>query len=119
MALTDPLVLTDGSSVDHELDRISVGVNSSTYRSADGNLTVEVSHSYKKRDRHLMKITHRKVVPDELIPTVNVARSATIYTVVDAPTLGYDGDDLSDLFQMFGSILAAGTNFSKFVAGQS
>lgn len=118
--LNEPITLNDGTT-DTIISRTGTGPNSASYRSVDGSVQVEISHAYKRRNRHTVRLVHTKTVPDELVPTVNASKSMTIYVVVDTPTLGYDNDDISAVFAMFQGVLSAesGAAFTKILSGQS
>lgn len=118
--LNEPITLNDGT-VDTIVNRIGTSPNGATYRSADGGVALEITHAYKRRNRHTIRLVHTKTVPDELVPTVNASKSMTIYLVVDTPTLGYDLGDISAVFAMFQGVLSAetGAAFTKILSGQS
>lgn len=118
MALSDPLVITLPNDSNLDLNRVSVLPTGATYDSLDGEWSATISHSKKKRNRSVVRLTHTKTVPDELSPNTNVVRYASMYTVIDRPLLGYDADDLGDIASVFATVLN-NVNFAKIISGQS
>lgn len=118
--LTEPLSLTDGTDT-YSLARTGTGPNSASYRDAEGVVTVEISHAYKRRNRHTIRLNFTKTVPDELIPSVNTAKSMSIYLVVDTPAVGFTMSEINDVMALWGCIPAgdSGAAFGKIISGQS
>ena len=71
MALADPQVITV-NAVAQSLKRVSSGTNVGTFKTNDGNFTLDVAHSYSKRNRHTLVLRQRKIAADPLAPTLNV-----------------------------------------------
>lgn len=121
MAIADPQSITiDGNTT--SLPRVGTSPTGSTYRSADGNIEVTISHNYAKRNRHLIKVTHKKVIGDPLVTGVNVPVSASFNFVVDTPPDGsYTAEELGDIFAGFGTQMASGspTLFTRVLSGES
>jgi hypothetical protein len=86
--LTDPQSITISGSA-NSLPRISSGVNSGKFQKDDTTVALDVSHSYGKRTRRLVKLTHTKIAPDPLISAVNIRHSMSIGIVFDTPVTGY------------------------------
>ena len=66
MALTDPTSVTY-NAVATNLARVNVQGRTSTYTSADGALSLEVSHQVRgAKESALVKLTHKKTTSDLL-----------------------------------------------------
>ncbi len=88
MALTDPQSITiSGSAV--SLPRVDTGNNSSVYRSADGNVDMQIGHTYGRRNRHRIRLHTAKVSADPISPTLNRPFDMGINMVIDVPDTGY------------------------------
>lgn len=88
MALTDPQSVTV-AGVATPLPRVSTSGTSSTYQSNDGNVQLTVSHQNGKRNRHLIRLQHRKIAPDPLISSTNIMYDMACHVVLDVPKTGY------------------------------
>lgn len=71
------------------LARTGSGINTGTFKSSDGNMQLDISHSYGKRNRRQIKVVHRKVAADPLLSGASNNYSMTTYLVVDVPPVGY------------------------------
>lgn len=113
---TDPQVVTV-ATVANSLAAISRGENQSVYRSADETLTLQISHSYGKRRRRLVRMDHKKTAADPLsAQTAEV--SAGFQFVIDEPTFGYTDSELRDLVAGLTTWLSS-ANVLKLAAGES
>lgn len=88
MAYADPQSVTVGG-VTTPLPRTSSGPASGAFSSADGNLVLDVSHLYGKRNRRTIRLTQSKIVSDPLVPAQNRPVSASAYLVVNTPANGF------------------------------
>lgn len=88
MAFADPQSVTI-NAVAKSLARTSSGPNSGTFRKDDGEVQLTVQHSSAKRDRHTIRIDHKKIAADPLQPSTNALFSMSCYLVVDMPVAGY------------------------------
>lgn len=119
---SDPQSLTiNGSAV--TLPRTASGVDNGGFTAADGNVKMTVSHQYGKRARRTVRIDHKKIVPDELLTSVSKQVSTSVYVVVDAPLVGYNGAEQKQIIDALAAWLAAGTgaanNALRLVGGES
>lgn len=87
MSFADPTVTVSGTAT--LLPRTSSGVNSGAFTAPDGTLALSVSHSYGKRIRQTMRLTHSKVSPDPLYTNTNLRSNMSFYVVCDRPVNGY------------------------------
>lgn len=94
MSLSDPTVTIGAGTV--TLPRVSSGVNSSTYRSADGAVSMSVSHQYGKRIRRNVRIDFRKTAADPFASGYNKEFTGSVYLVLDQPTVGFTQTELKD-----------------------
>jgi hypothetical protein len=109
VSLADPLAVTvNGQSV--SLPQVSTGDNDSLYRSSDGNISVEASHTYGKRNRHSLRINITKIAADTFRPDENVARSCSVYFVIDVPDAGFSLPELADYFSALTALASASSN---------
>lgn len=107
MAFADPQTITV-NAVAQSLKRISSGVNTGTFKTNDGNFTLEVAHSYSKRNRHTVAFRQRKIAADPLAPTLNVEVSQTVRITVDTPNnLAFTVAESKLLMDGFAAWLAA------------
>jgi hypothetical protein len=89
MALADPQSVTiSGTAV--SLPRTSAGTNAGVFTSADQNTKLSVSHTYGKRNRHLVRLDTQKIAADPLMAGINAISTMSAYLVVDVPKSGYD-----------------------------
>lgn len=94
MSLSDPTLAVGASSV--TLPKVSAGVNSSVYQSADNALRFSVSHQYGKRTRRNVRLDFRKTAADPFMTGINKEFTGSVYLVVDHPTVGFTQTELKD-----------------------
>lgn len=112
MAFADPLSVNDGTA--RTLARTGFGVNSGTFRSADGLYDMSISHSYGKRNRTVCRLNVKKIAADPLLAGVNVQASMSVYLVLDVPPTGFTVTDVLNVGTALTTFLTTGTN-AKFV----
>lgn len=108
MSFADPQSVTI-NAVANSLPRVSSGVNSGAFLKDDGNVKLEVSHTYGKRTRRQLKLTHRKVAADPLLSGANVQYSMSTYIVVDTPVVGYTVAEAKQVVDALVAYLTAST----------
>jgi len=120
MSFTDPQSLTI-AGVSVSLPRVSSGINTSTYQSNDGLVSLAASHSYGKRFRRTLRVNHSKIAADPLAAGVNVKSSMSVYIVVDAPLTGYTVAQQKEVVDAFAAYLTAstGANVTKLLGGEN
>jgi hypothetical protein len=120
MALADPIEISI-DSVDIPLARVDSGNRSGTYQSQDGAYQVVVSHTLGKRNRSVIRVTTKKIIPDPLINDINDEVSASITLVVDTPKVGFDAEALGNLAAGLSGMIFADTGLilGKFLSGES
>jgi hypothetical protein len=114
MAFADPqsFTPTGGSAV--SLPRISSGVLSGQFGSADGLTQLSLSHQTVSGGvkRHLYRIDQTKLVSDPFTPANSRYARAYAYLVVGQPTFGYSA---ADVIALSGGMLT-GLTASSFAA---
>lgn len=118
--LTDPQSVTI-NAVANSLPRISSAVNSGAFQKDDTTVKMEVSHSYGKRNRRLIKLTHKKIAPDPLISSTSVQYSMSTSLVIDVPVTGYTVAEAKQVVDGFAAWLTAssGANLTKVLGGEN
>ena len=107
MALADPQVITI-NAVAQSLKRVSSGTNVGTFKTNDGNFTLDIAHSYSKRNRHTLVLRQRKIAADPLAPTLNVEVTQSVRITVDTPNnLAFTVAESKLLMDGFAAWLAA------------
>lgn len=106
------------NSVAKSCPRILQGDMNSTYREANGEFTLRISHQESKnRVRHMVRLDQKKIAADPLT-AVNAYQTAGIYFVCDEPVTGFSDTELEYLRAALVAWLTAG-NFAKVVAAES
>lgn len=120
MALPDPQTVTI-SGATTPLPRTSTDKNESVYTSADGLISLTISHTYGKRGRSVVRIEHAKMSTDPYKPTENVKVGCSIYTVIDTPAAGYTDAEILAIWVGLNTQLTASSNavFAKILGGES
>lgn len=120
MALSDPQSITISGTA-NSLARTGSGNDQGVFRKDDDNLRLEIRHSYGKRNRSNLKLTHRKVAADPLVASQNLMYSMGISITIDRPPVGYTPADVKAVWDGLLANLAAstGANTVKFLGGES
>lgn len=96
MSLATPQSVTI-NAVATDLHRVSDDKNSSTYKSADDELELIVSHQQSKsRTRRMVRLNQTIIAADPLTAE-NSYQKAGVYVVIDEPIFGFDDTDLDYL----------------------
>jgi len=88
MSFADPQSVTI-NAVPISLPRVSSGVSSGSFSSADGNTKLLVAHAYGKRVRRTARLDIRKIAADPYLTSTNVPYTMSVYMVVDHPLAGF------------------------------
>jgi len=120
VALADPQTITI-SGTGNTLNRVSSGNNEGAFSKDDTNLRMEVKHSYAKRNRSVIKVTHRKVAADPLVTAQNLQYQMGINISFDRPPVGYTPAEVKAIWDGLLANLAAssGLNITKVLGGES
>lgn len=120
MAFTDPIALTI-NAVPYTLPKVSTEGDDTQYQTSDGLIVVKASHTYAKRNRHLLRIDHSKITADPFIPAENVKIGSSCYLVFDMPVSGYTATEMLQIYQGFKTWFTASSdaNITKLLGGES
>jgi hypothetical protein len=120
MALSDPQAVDIGAG-SVSLPRTSTGNNESTYTSADGTVTLELSTSKGKRQRQVIRVDVTKITADPFIPAQNSEVSMSFYMVSDRPVAGFTNTEALNIFLGLAAQMKASTNAvaAAWLGGQS
>lgn len=120
MAFSDPQSVTI-NAVAQSLPRVSTGENQGVFRKDDTTVELKVSHSYGKRIRRAIRLTHNKVGVDPLVPTVNVPYSMSVTLVVDGPQVGYTVAEAKQIVDGLTAYLTAssGARVTQLLGGEN
>lgn len=92
-------------------------LESAVYREATGEVSLAISHTYQKRNRHLIAVDHKKTATDPLTAqTAEVGLGIRI--ILDVPKFGYSAADVRDVFAGVKTLLSDAT-VTKIVSGES
>jgi hypothetical protein len=108
MSFADPQSVTI-NAVATSLPRTGSGAASGGFTSADGTVTMTISHAYGKRTRRVVRLNQSKVSADPLLPSQNVRSSQSVYLVVDVPVNGFTNTEIKYLVDALSGYLAAGS----------
>jgi hypothetical protein len=120
MSFADPQSVNIGAGA-VSLPRVSSGSYSTIYTSADGNLSLSLSHQYKNRTRRVARVDVRKTAADPLFPAQNAPYTASCYLVVDVPKVGFTAAEVLTIMTGLMTNLTASTNANatKLAQGES
>lgn len=120
MSFSDPQSINIGAGA-VSLPRVSVGANTSTYTSADGNLQFLIANSYSNRTRRTARLNVKKTAADPLFPAQNAPYSMSFYVVWDVPTTGFSVAECVAIGSGLLTNLTAATNanLTKIVNGEN
>lgn len=118
MAFADPQSVTiDSAPV--SLPRTGFSANSGKFTSADGKVSLEISHQLGgSRFRHLVRLTDAQVVSNPLVPDQNIAVNMSAHLVIDMPRNGYTAAEIADLSAAL-TTWASESNLLKVISGES
>jgi hypothetical protein len=96
MAFSDPQSLTI-NAVATSLPRTGFGTDKGTFTSADGTVTLAISHQNGRRKRHTARTDHSKITSDPFLANVNTKVGMSAYVVIDVPPNGYSSEEAADV----------------------
>jgi len=117
---SDPQSVTIGG-VATSLPRVGSGIGQGVFQTPDSTTTLNVSHSYGKRNRRTAKLTAKYLSADPLTPSNNIPVSGSFYVVADFPIQGITPDQQKDLAAALSVWLTASTNANliKLLGGEA
>lgn len=108
MALADPQSITVGSAV--SLPRTETGATQAKYTSADGTISLLVSHQQVKGRRRSLSKASRTKVSTNVLTDVKSEIGAVINISIDRPAVGFTEAELIELCTGAFTWLTASTN---------
>lgn len=119
MSYAEPLTIDTGTT--QTLARVGAGINQGSFMTADGLVSVSVSHQYGKRTRRQFRVTVSKISADALIPSQNVKSSMSCYIVTDSPVNGFTSTEIKNALIGLATFMTASSGAAavKFVGGES
>jgi hypothetical protein len=121
MALADPQSVTiSGTAI--PLPRVSSVGQTSTYQSADGLTSMQITHSGNgAKKRHSISLKTKKITPDPFITTVNREVTETWTLSNNSPSVGFTAAELKAVADALLAFLSAssGANITKILGGES
>jgi len=106
------------NAVPVSLPRTSDDAGKSIYKSADGNVTMTISHQTSAgRTRHLVRIDKRVVAADPLA-AANAYKTLGFYIVVDQPDFGFTAADIGYVSEGLKTWLSV-ANLTKIIGMES
>lgn len=116
MSLTTPQAVTINSDAT-DLNRIQEDKTASKYASADGSLSLTVSHQQgKNRTRRMVRLDQKIVAADPLT-AVNSYQTAGVYLVIDEPIVGFSDTELGYLVDAL-TLWLTGANVAAVLASR-
>lgn len=126
LTLESPTLIADPTSVTYNsvatsLPKISSTGRSSTYTSADGALSLDISHTVRNgRESSLIKLTHKKTSSDPLFPSQNRPYTMSVHLVMNRPfDQGYSDAEATYVYDALTAWLTNATNKGKIMGGES
>lgn len=107
------------NAVAQSLARTGMAIDAGKFRKSDGSYELSVSHSSGRRNQHRVRVDTNKIVVDPYSSDRNLPVSASVYVVLDVPTVGFDESEQEDLLVALADWLKASTNSAKLVGGES
>jgi len=106
------------NAVAESCPRISTGDRTSTYRTADSEFTLKISHAEGSRNRRTVRLTQEIVAADPFQTDVNRTYVQHVYVVLDHPKVGFSTTQVDNLTQALVDYLSD-ANIDKVIAGES
>lgn len=120
MAFADPQSVTI-NAIAVSLPRTSSGVSTGAFTSADGNVTLSVSHQYNKRTRRAYRLQQKKVASDPYVAGASAEVFAAVTLVVDSPKNGFTNTEINYLIQALAAEMteSTGARALQLLGGES
>jgi hypothetical protein len=119
-------MLTDPQSVTYNAGSVSLPSMSRTgrvsqYVAADGSLTLDVAHTNRaNRTQSLIKLTHKKITADPLVPANNRPYNLSVHLVVNRPLdAGYTNTEAQLVYDALVALVGNATFKGKILGGES
>jgi hypothetical protein len=120
MAISDPQAITQGATT-FTFARHGFGTDSGTMATANGLDRLSISHQYKARSRHIVRMDRDKIAANPFDTGLNDKYSMSVYTVFDVPRVGFTSAEVERLWDLQVKFLAQDTNgvILRVVQGES
>jgi hypothetical protein len=120
MAFADPQSVTI-NAVANTLPRISSGIDSGAFQKDDSTIKLSVGSSYGKRVRRTIRLDHKKIAADPLMPSTNTLFTMSTYIVVDVPVAGYSVAEQKQIVDGLTAYLTAssGARVTQLLGGEN
>lgn len=109
------------NAVANSLPRTGSSNDSGNFSKDDGNVKLNVKHTYAGRTRRLARLDFRKVAADPLATGYNKEYSMSTYLVIDVPTVGFSIAEQKQIVDALTLWLttSTGANVTKILGGES
>jgi len=120
MAFSDPTTVTINGTA-NDLFEVSNRENGKSYRSADGNVDMQIDHSYGRRESHRIRFHRRHVSTNPLVPSSNQMTDQAVTITVNTDPSGWTATETKQFVDGVLAVLTAstGANITKLLGGQS
>jgi len=120
MAFSDPQSVTI-NAVANSLPRVGLGNGTGAFSKDDGLVKLDIAHTYGKRTRRLIKLSHAKIAADPLISAQNIKYSMSTYLVIDTPITGYTVAEAKQIVDALVAYLSAstGAKITQLLGGEA
>jgi hypothetical protein len=120
VAFADPQSITV-NAVAQSLARTGTGLGTGTFRTNDGNFSLEVAHRTGRRGQHTIAFKQRKIAADPLASANNVEYTMTARVTFDVPLVGYTVAEQKLLWDGFVTWLTAssGAKVTQLLGGEN
>lgn len=123
MAFSDPISMTV-NAVAKSMPRITMASNGapSVFKMNDDEFKTEIAHQSIKsgrRERHVIKVTQRKITADPYVPATNVENTASVHIVVENPVTGFTDVELGYIVSALCTFVTNAGNQAKFLGSEA
>lgn len=122
MAFSDPTSITV-NAVSKSLAKVyTLAGAPSTYKAANDEFVLEIAHQEVKggkRERHLIKVTQMKIVPDPLNAAYNMEAKTSAHIVIENPKMGFTDIEIGYLVKALTDYVGNASNQAKLIGGEA
>lgn len=122
MAFSDPTSITV-NAVSKSLAKVyTLAGAPSTYKAANDEFVLEIAHQEVKggkRERHLIKVTQMKIVPDPLNAAYNMEAKTSAHIVIENPKMGFTDIEVGYLVKALTDYVGNASNQAKLIGGEA
>lgn len=105
------------ATVGYPMPRVSFGDRKGIFEDVAGN-RLSLSHTFGRRNRHVVRFDHTKVAADPLLDGVSKPYSMSVQLLIDIPPVGYSvTEQLNNTLGVVGWCTSA--NLTKVIGGES